>query len=50
MQKLEITDKKNKYEPVTFSYASRKHLRTKVTPDFPLTDSKNGENLGSGSK
>ena len=29
---------------------SRIHLRTKVTPDFHLTYSKNGENLGSGSK
>ena len=25
---------------------SRKHLRTKVTPDFHLTYSKNGENWG----
>ena len=30
--------------------ASRKHLRTKVTPDFHLTYSKNGGNLGSESK
>ena len=29
---------------------SRKHLRTKVTPDFHLTYSKNGGNLGSKSK
>ena len=29
---------------------SRKHLRTKVTPDFHLTYSKNGGNLGSESK
>ena len=29
---------------------SRKHLRTKVTPDFHLTYSTNGGNLGSGSK
>ena len=27
--------------------SSRKHLRTKVTPDFHLTYSKNGGNLGS---
>ena len=32
------------------SDASRKHLRTKVTPDFHLTYSKNGGNLGSESK
>ena len=31
------------------SVTSRKHLRTKVTPDFHLTYSKNGGNLGSGS-
>ena len=30
--------------------ASRKHLLTKVTPDFHLTYSKNGGNLGSESK
>ena len=30
--------------------SSRKHLRTKVTPDFHLTYSKNGGNLGSESK
>ena len=30
--------------------ASRKHLRTKVTPDFHLTYSKNGGNLGLESK
>ena len=30
--------------------SSRKYLRTKVTPDFHLTYSKNGENLGSESK
>ena len=29
---------------------SRKHLRAKVTPDFHLTYSKNGGNLGSESK
>ena len=29
---------------------SRKHLRTKVTPDLHLTYSKNGGNLGSESK
>ena len=29
---------------------SRKHLRTKVTPDFHLTYGKNGGNLGSESK
>ena len=29
---------------------SRKHLRTKLTPDFHLTNSKNGSNLGSESK
>ena len=28
-------------------FASRKHLRTKVTPDFHLTYSKNEGNLGS---
>ena len=45
--------------PLLFAYArcttvvgttpdntSRKHLRTKVTPDFHLTYSKNGGNLG----
>ena len=32
------------------SYASQKHLRTKVTPDFHLTYSKNVGNLGSESK
>ena len=32
------------------SQTSRKHLRTKVTPDFHLTYSKNGGNLGSESK
>ena len=31
-------------------FTSRKHLRTKVTPDFHLTYSKNGGNLGSESK
>ena len=30
--------------------SSREHLRTKVTPDFHLTYSKNGGNLGSKSK
>ena len=30
--------------------SSWKHLRTKVTPDFHLTYSKNGGNLGSESK
>ena len=30
--------------------SSRKHLRTKVTPDFHLTHSKNGGNLGLESK
>ena len=30
--------------------SSRKHLRTKVTPDFHLTYSKNGGNLVSESK
>ena len=29
------------------TFSSWKHLRTKVTPDFHLTNSKNGENLGS---
>ena len=33
-----------------FEYTSRKYLRTKVTPDFYLTYSKNGGNLGSESK
>ena len=32
------------------SKPSRKHLRTKVTPDFLLTYSTNGGNLGSESK
>ena len=36
------------YESLTPT--SRKHLRTKVTPDFHLTYSKNGGNLGSESK
>ena len=31
-------------------YSSRKHLRTKVTPDFHLTYRKNGGNVGSESK
>ena len=31
-------------------YISRKHLHTKVTPDFHLTYSKNGGNLGLESK
>ena len=30
-----------------FDSLSRKHLHTKVTPDFHLTYSKNGGNLGS---
>ena len=30
--------------------ASQKHLRTKVTPDFHITYSKNGGNLGLESK
>ena len=33
-----------------FAIISRKHLRTKVTPDFHLIYSKNGGNLGSKSK
>ena len=33
-----------------FFASSRKHLRTKVSPDFHLTYSKNGGNLGSESK
>ena len=32
------------------AFSSRKHLRTKATPDFHLTYSKNGGNLGSESK
>ena len=32
------------------NWTSQKHLRTKVTPDFHLTYSKNGGNLGSESK
>ena len=32
------------------SFSSRKHLRTKVNPDFHLTYSKNWGNLGSESK
>ena len=35
---------------VANGYPSRKHLRIKVTPDFHLTYSKNGGNLGSESK
>ena len=35
---------------VDFSYSSRKHLRTKVTPDLHLTYSKNDGNLGSESQ
>ena len=35
---------------LTCSGTSRKHLRTKVTPDFHLTYSKNRGNLGSESK
>ena len=31
-------------------FTSRKHLHTKVTPDFHLTYSKNGGNTGSESK
>ena len=42
------------YRPSSFvlqeDISSRKNLRTKVTPDFHLTYSENGENLGSGSK
>ena len=34
----------------TLLVSSRKHLRTKVTPDFHLTYSKNGGNLGSETK
>ena len=33
---------------ITAGMASRKHLRTKVTPDFHLTYSKNGGNSGVG--
>ena len=32
--------------PVSFWPTSRKHIRTKVTPDLHLTYSKNGGNLG----
>ena len=43
------------YSIVSYLYAgcwgiSRKHVRTKVTPDFHLAYSKNGGNLGSESK
>ena len=38
------------YSYFQFWFSSRKHLRTKVTPDFHLTYSKNGGNLGSESK
>ena len=38
----------NVHEDMTV--ALRKHLHTKVTPDFHLTYSKNGGNLGSESK
>ena len=34
----------------TISDSSRKHHRTKVTPDFHIEYSKNGGNLGSESK
>ena len=37
-------------KPLYLGISSRKHLRTKVTPDFHLTYSKNGGNLGSESK
>ena len=33
-----------------FERSTWKHIRTKVTPDFQLTYSKNGGNLGSESK
>ena len=36
-----------RYVEFNFVFISRKHLRTKVTPDFHLTYRKNGENLGS---
>ena len=38
------------YRNVLLSSSSRKNLRTKVTPDFHLTYSKNRGNLGSESK
>ena len=38
---------RNQYsEKYPIYYTSRKYLRTKVTPDFHLTYSKNGGNLG----
>ena len=55
MDQMDLNTKLNihKYPFVGFpdhTIASREHLRTKVTPDFHLTYSKNGGNLGSGSK
>ena len=49
---LFVSEESLLYESVAFSNtdSSRKHLRTKVTPDFHLTYSKNGGNLGSESK
>ena len=38
------------HKEMLLTLSSRKHLRTKVTPDFHLTYSKNGGNLGSESK
>ena len=51
-----LEQKQEKFTPVNTSaidsrlLTSRKHLRTKVTPNFHLTYSKNGGNLGSESK
>ena len=41
---------KPKFKTANRNTSSRKHLCTKVTPDFHLTYSKNGGNLGSESK
>ena len=38
------------FHVIILNCSSRTHLRTKVTPDFHLTYSKNGGNLGSESK
>ena len=43
-------DFKKAFDFVVRDVSSRKHFRTKVAPDFHLTYSKNGGNLGSESK
>ena len=51
--KSESEMKTGKIKILTIAFCcltSRKRLRTKVTQDFHLTYSKNGGNLGSGSK